>query len=79
MRRGVVEAALRQSVADHVFPGRDNSLLGSTVTLDSTDVCGAQFRDQIRILAVSLLDPAPAGIAGDIEYWGESLLSAGRT
>src|SRR5450759_5697767 len=76
VRRRVVEAALRQPVADHVLASCEDSLLGRAITLESADVGRAQLRDQVGILAVCLLDPAPARIAGDIEDGGESLLGA---
>ena len=75
--RGLVESALRESVADHVLAGGDHAVT-QIGTLDRLDVGAAELRGKVRILAVRLLDPSPARIARDIKHRRESLPSAGH-
>src|SRR5207344_544651 len=70
--RGLVESALRESVADHVLAGGDHAVT-QIGTLDRLDVGAAELRGKVRILAVRLLDPSPARIARDIKNRRESL------
>ena len=75
--RGLVEPALRESVADHVLAGGDHAVT-QIGTLDRLDVGAAELRGEVRILAVRLLDPSPARIARDVKDRRESLPSAGH-
>ena len=77
VRRRLVHAALGQPVADHVLGGRDDAL-GQVGSLERLDVGAAEDRGEVRILAVGLLDPAPAGIAADVEDRGERVPGAGQ-
>ena len=63
----LVEAAFREPVADHVLAGRDHAL-GQPFALHAPDVGASELRCQVRILAVGLLDPPPARVAGRVEH-----------
>ena len=75
--RGLVQAALGQPVADQVLAGRDDAGR-DVVALHAAHVRDAERRRQVRVLAVRLLDPAPAGVAGDVEHGGEREPAADR-
>ncbi len=62
----LVEPALREAVPDEVLPGRGDAL-GEVRSLDAAHVRRPEDGGEIRVLAVGLLDPAPARIAGDVE------------
>ena len=46
--------------------------------LQPADVRGAEHRDQVRVLAHGLLDPAPAVVADHVEHGGQALVHAER-
>ena len=75
--RGLVQAALGQPVAHEVLAGRDDAGR-DVVALHAAHVRDAQHRREVRVLAVGLLDPAPAGVAGDVEHGGEREPAADR-
>ena len=75
--RRLVEAALGQAVADHVL-ARGEHAVGEVRTLQRRDVGAAELGGQVRVLAVGLLDPAPARVAGDVEDGRESVPGAGQ-
>ena len=64
--RRLVEAALGEPVADHVLAGREHALR-EVGALQPVDVGDPQRGGQIRVLAVGLLDPSPARVAGHVE------------
>ena len=66
MDRRLVQAALGQPVPDHVLRGGDDAL-EQVRALQRLDIGAAELGRQVRVLAVGLLDPAPARVAGDVE------------
>ena len=66
VRRRLVEAALGQPVADHVL-GRREHAVGEVGALERLDVGAAELGREVGVLAVGLLDPAPARVARDVE------------
>ena len=64
--RRLVEPALGEAVADEVLGGRGDA--GREVrALEPADVGRAQDGREVRVLAVRLLDAAPARVAADVE------------
>ena len=57
--------------------GRDDAV-AQVGTLERLDVGAAELRGEIRVLAVGLLDPAPARIARDVEDRRERMPGAGQ-
>ena len=70
-----VEAAFRGAVADEVLGGGDHAIR-EVVALQATDVGEAHLRHELRILAVRLLQPAPPGIAAQVEHGRQAVVSA---
>ena len=68
--RRLVEAALGEPVADEVLAGRDDPG-GDVVALHPADVRDAELGGEVRVLAIGLLDAAPARVAGGVEDRGE--------
>jgi valyl-tRNA synthetase len=75
--RRLIETSLGQTVADHVLGGGDHAV-GQVGTLECLGVCAAELGRQIRVLAIGLLDAAPARVAPDIEDRGQPLSGAGQ-
>ena len=77
VRRRLVQPALGQPMADHVLAGRDHAV-GEVGALEGLDVRTAEHRGEVRVLAVGLLDPAPARVARDVEDRRERVAGAGQ-
>ena len=75
--RRLVQAALGQAVADDVLAGREHAV-DEVGALEPADVGAAELGGEVRVLAVGLLDAAPARVAGDVEDRRERLPGAGR-
>ena len=73
----LVQPALGHPVADHVLAGRDDTV-GEDRALEAADVGAAERRREVRVLAVGLLDPAPARVARDVEDRRERVAGARR-
>ena len=73
--RRLVEAALGQPVADHVLGGGDDARR-EVGALERLDVGAAELGGEVRVLAVGLLDAAPARVARDVEDRGEGVAGA---
>ena len=73
VRRRPVHSALRRAVADEVLRRR-NDTRGQVRSLQSLDERCPHACDEIRILAVGLLGPAPARVAHDVEHRRQALL-----
>ena len=71
--RRVVAGRLGRRVAGEVLERRDDAVL-----FEPTDVGRAELRDEIRVLAHRLLDPAPSVVANHVEDRGEALMHADR-
>ena len=73
----LVEAAFGQPVTDHVLAGGQHAVaeIGS---LERPDVRQAELGGEVRVLAVGLLDPAPARVARDVEDRAQGVAGAGR-
>ena len=52
--------------------------VGEVGALERLDVGAAELGREVRVLAVGLLDPAPARVAGDVEDRGERVAGAGQ-
>ena len=77
VRWGLVEPALRQAVADHVLRGGEYAIR-QVRALECLDVGAAEFGRKVGVLAVGLLDPPPARVAGDVEDRREGVARAGQ-
>ncbi len=64
--RRLVEPALGEPVADEVLAGRDDAG-GHVVALHPADVGDAELGREVGVLAIRLLDAAPARVAGGVE------------
>jgi hypothetical protein len=65
--RRVVHAALGEAVAEEVLAGGDHAR-PEVVALEAAHVRRPHPPDQVRVLAVGLLDPPPARVARDVEH-----------
>ena len=70
VRGCLVEPALGQAVPDEVLGGRGNAMF-EVRALEPADVRAAEHRGEVRVLAVRLLDAAPARVPGDVEDRGK--------
>ena len=52
--------------------------VAQVVALQAAHVGGADAPDEVGILAVGLLDPSPAGVAGDVEHRRQRVAGADR-
>ena len=75
--RRLVQPALGEPVADEVLAGRDDARR-EVVALHAADVGDAELGREVRVLAVRLLDAAPARVARDVEHRGERVPAADR-
>ena len=75
--RRLVEPALGEPVADEVLAGRDDPG-GDVVALHPADVGDAELGREVGVLAVRLLDAAPARVAGGVEDRRERQPAADR-
>ena len=75
--RGLVEPALGQAVPDEVLRGGDDAVVQG-VALERRRVGVAHLGGQVRVLAVGLLDPSPARVAGDVEDGRQGVARAGQ-
>ncbi len=68
-----IGAALGLAVPGHVLERHIDLVLGERQrgALEAADRCEAHLADQIGVLAIGLLDPAPARIARDVDHRGE--------
>ena len=75
--RRLVAPALGEPVAHHVL-GRREDAVGEVRPLERLDVGAAELGGEVRVLAVGLLDPAPAGVARDVEDRRERVPGTGE-
>jgi hypothetical protein len=76
--RADVRAGLRLAVPGHVLEGGDH-VVGRDflfAPLEAPNRGQAYPRHQVRVLAVRLLEPPPARVAGHVDHRGEHLLGA---
>ena len=77
VRGVVVAAALGLAVADEVLDAGDDLVLLRVVrALGSLDPGRRHHGADVRVLAVALDDPAPAGLVGDVDHRAVDLLEA---
>ncbi len=69
--RGVVAPGPRAGVADEVLERRVHA-----GALQPAHVGGADRADDVRVLGDALVDPAPAGVADDVEHRRQALVDA---
>ena len=75
---GLVQPALGQTVADQVLAGGDDTDRSGRAPWSAADIGHAEVGGEIRILAIGLLDPAPAWVAAMSRTGRQRMPCAGR-
>jgi hypothetical protein len=76
--RADIGAVLGLAVAGHVLEGDEHLVLGQRqgLALEAADRRQADLGAQVRVLAVGLLDAAPARVAGHVDHGGQGQVRA---